>query len=62
MMAPYYHPTYHSDVSSIDKYSSGEENEDSSGNGSRGDHSFIDLQSSASDYYHNQESYDPSSR
>jgi hypothetical protein len=61
MMAPYYCPTYHSDVSSVDEYSSGEENEDSA-NGSRGDRSLIDLPSHASDCYHNQENYDPSSR
>jgi hypothetical protein len=62
MMPPYYHPTYHSDVSSVDEYSSGEDSEDNSSNISRNNHSLIDLRSSTSDYCYNVENFDPLSR
>jgi hypothetical protein len=62
MMPPYYHPTFHSDVSSVDNRSSfGEEDEDSSRDYSRDDYNLIVLQSSTN-CYHNIANHDPSSR
>ena len=65
MMPPFYHPTYHSDVSSINDYSSSEQ-EDSYDdvNVERDDSNPIDLRTHhTSDIYnYDVENFDPSSR
>jgi hypothetical protein len=63
MMPPYYHPTFNSDVGSVDDSSSfGEEEEECSKDCSSEDHHLIDLRSSASNCYSNFHHHDSSSR
>ena len=63
MMPPFYHPTYHSDVSSVDDPSSlSEEDEESFGDFTRDDRNLIDLRSSDSNCYPDFQNNDSSYR